>query len=240
MKPFRSIPMMLAVGAAAAAATPAAAQQQVGGGFSISGSVTATTDYRFRGISQSNEDAALQSNLTLEHDSGFYVGAFGSTLGDNPRYGDSEVDFYAGYTREIAAATNLDAGLIYYLYPDGDDRFGESDYFEPYASVSHILGPVTAQVGAAYAPEQDGTGGEDNLYLYGNLRGSVPFTPVTAVAHLGRNSGSAVLGGDYFDWRLGLELATGPATFSLDYVDTDLPSGPDVDAALLLSVRLGF
>ena len=99
---------------------------------------------------------------------------------------------------------------------------------------------MAAEVGAAYAPEQDGTGGEDNLYLFGDLRGGVPFTPLTAVAHVGRNSGSATLGGDYFDWRLGLEVASGPATFSLDYIDTDLPSGPDVDSALVLSVRLGF
>lgn len=232
--------LMAAAGLSAAWAAPAAAQQAVGGGFSVSGDVTATTDYRFRGISQSDEDPALQASLTLDHQSGFYVGAFGSTLGDNPRYGDSEVDFYLGYTREIANATNLDVGLLYYVYPGGADRLGESDYFEPYVSVSHILGPVTAEVGAAYAPEQDALDGEDNLYLSASLRGGVPFTPLTVIGHVGRNSGAPVLGGDYFDWRLGVEVARGPATFGLTYVDTDLPGARNVDAGLLASVRLGF
>jgi uncharacterized protein (TIGR02001 family) len=224
----------------AAWASPAAAQQALGSGFSVTGNGTVVSDYRFRGISQSEEDPALQGTLTLDHESGFYVGAFASTLRGSPRLGDVEMDLYAGYSRQIANGTDLDVGLLYYAYLQGDARLGATDYVEPYASVRHTLGPVTAEVGAAYAPEQDALGGDDNLYLFTNVRGGVPFTPVTVVGHLGHSNGGLAPGGDYLDWSLGLEVARGPATFALTYVDTDLPGVRNVDAGLLLSVRLGF
>ncbi len=231
------------VGAAAVAAawaSPASAQQQIGGGFSVSGNVGAVTDYRFRGISQSDEDPAAQASLTLDHQSGFYAGAFVSTLGSDSRLGAGEIDYFIGYAREIATATNLDVGLNYTTYPGASAGLGETDYFEPYASVSHTIGPVTAELGAIYAPEQDALGGEDNLYLFGDVRGGVPFTPLTVVGHLGRSDGALAAGGDYLDWSVGLEVARGPATLSLTYVDTDLPGVRNVDSGLVLGLRLGF
>lgn len=240
MKCLRASTLAATGAAAAFAAMPATAQQQIGGGFSISGSISATTDYRFRGISESGGDPALQGTITLDHESGFYGGFWTSTLGDNQRLGSGEIDLYAGYTREIASGTDIDVGLIYYLYPNAPERFGATDYVEPYASISHTLGPVTAEVGAAYAPEQDAIGGEDNLYVYGDLRAGVPFTPVAVTAHVGRSQGGLAPGGDYIDWRIGLEATRGPATFSLDYVDTDVPGFDEAKAGLVLSVRLGF
>lgn len=225
----------------AAWAAPAAAQQQIGGGFTVTGSVTGTTDYRFRGISQSNGDPALQASLGADHESGFYAGGFASTLSDDERPGEVELSGYVGYTREIASGTDIDVGLQLYGYPNNESLTNAS-YFEPYASVQHTLGPVRAEVGAAYAPEQEALVGNDSLYVFGDLNGGVPFTPVTITARVGYTSGPARFTGfsDYLDWRVGAEYTRGPATVRLEYVDTDLPAAPDADAALVASLRLGF
>ena len=148
----------------AAWSVPAAAQINLGGGFSISGNATATTDYRFRGISQSNGDPALQATATLEHSSGVYAGVFASTLSDNLRPGEYELTGFVGYTRQIASATDVDVGVQLYGYPN-NVSLTDASYLEPYASVRHTLGPVTAEVGAAYAWEQAGLAFNDSLYV---------------------------------------------------------------------------
>jgi uncharacterized protein (TIGR02001 family) len=138
---LRYLPVLLLVGAWAA---PASAQLSVPGGFTITGGATATTDYRFRGISQSNGDPALQGDVTIDHDSGFYVGGFVSTLSDNLRPGEIELSGYVGYTREIASGTDVDVGLQIYGYPN-NESITDASYFEPFAAVRHTLGPVTAE-----------------------------------------------------------------------------------------------
>lgn len=237
---FRNLALAAAGSAALGLAGPAAAQVAIGGGFSVTGSGTLVSDYRFRGISLSGEDPALHATVNLNHDSGFYVGVWGSTIEETPLYGEVEIDLYAGYTRAVAPGTNVDIGLLYYFYPGNDGRAGASDFFEPYASVSHTIGPVTAKVGAAYAWEQDATGGGDNLYLFGEASGGIPGTPLTLVGHLGHSDGALSPGGDYLNWRIGLEAGFGPATVGLAYVDNDLPEGPNVDPTAVASLRLAF
>jgi uncharacterized protein (TIGR02001 family) len=236
-----SVRWMAALLAAAAWTAPAAAQQQIGGGLTVTGSVTGTTDYRFRGISQSNGDPAVQASIGLDHESGFYASGFASSLSDDIRPGEYELSGYVGYTREIAAGTDIDVGLQLYGYPD-NQSLTDASYFEPYAAVRHTLGPVTAELGAAYAPEQEALADNDSLYVYGDLTGGVPFRPITIKARLGYTSGPARFTGlsDYLDWRVGAEYTRGPARLSLEYVDTDIPAAPDADGALVASLRLGF
>ena len=229
-------PILLAAGAA-----PAAAQIALGGGFNISGNATATTDYRFRGISQTNGDPALQGTVTLDHSSGLYGGVFASTLSDNLRPGEIEVDGFVGYTREIASGTDVDVGVQFYGFPN-NVSLTDASYFEPYASVSHTLGPVTAEVGAAYAWEQAGLAFNDSLYVYGDLRGGIPLTPITVTGRVGYTSGPGRFSpfADYMDWRVGAQYKRGPFTLSLEYVDTDLPELVNVDSTIVASLRFGF
>ena len=239
MRSLRYLPVLLLIGGAWAA--PASAQLSVPGGFTITGGATATTDYRFRGVSQSNGDPALQGDVTIDHDSGFYIGGFASTLSDNLRPGEIELSGFVGYTREIASGTDVDVGLQIYGYPN-NESLTDASYFEPFAAVRHTLGPVTAEVGAAYAPEQEALANNDSLYVHGGLSGGIPFTPVTIRTRVGYTSGPARFTGfgDYLDWRIGAEYTRGPATLILEYVDTDLPAAPNADAALIASLRLGF
>ena len=89
---------------------------------------------------------------------------------------------------------------------------------------------MQVDAGADYAPSQDAIGG-DNLYLHAGARAGVPGTPWTLLAGIGHSSGkvddafrAARLrpGGDYTDWRLGVEHVAGPVTLGLDYVGTDV------------------
>src|SRR3954466_9614024 len=159
---------------AVAAPRDEAAPPSAGTKASVDAGVTLLSDYRFRGISRSGGDPALQGQLTLSLANGLYAGGRGTTLKGVRALGDAELDLYAGYGATIASGTTLDAGLTYYAFPGGA---GGSDYAEPYVSLSHILGPVEATLGAKYAWSQKALGGDDQLYLFGQLEGGIPLTP---------------------------------------------------------------
>ena len=60
---------------------PAFAQEEAEGPVTVSGSVALVSDYRFRGVSQTDKGMAIQGGITATHESGAYVGAWGSNLG---------------------------------------------------------------------------------------------------------------------------------------------------------------
>ena len=85
----------------------------------LSFNVSLTTDYRYRGISQTRLKPALQGGADYAFDSGFYVGTWLSTIkwikdagGDAP----VEWDIYGGYKTEIAKGISIDVGLLQYAY----------------------------------------------------------------------------------------------------------------------------
>lgn len=197
--------------------------------FTVTGGATVVSDYRFRGVSFSAEDFAIQGTFNVNHSSGLYVGVWGSSLDDTPTFGHTELDIYAGYTTEVASGTSIDVGLLYYYYPNGN--FGPSDYFEPYASVKTTIGPVTAKLGAAYAFDQSALAG-DNIYVYTDLGVGIPDTPVSLNAHLGYSDGSLSPGGNYWDWSVGADFALGGGlTAGVKYVDTDIDQLTGIPAA---------
>lgn len=204
-------------------------------GLTISGEANLLSDFRFRGISRSDEDPAVQGALTLSTGSGFYAGGRGTSLRDAGDLGGVQLDLYAGYGADLGLGTSVDLGLMYFLFPDGS---GETDYFEPYASVSHQLGPVLGTIGAKYAPEQDAIGGEDQLYLFGEVEAAIPATPLTLTAQAGHQDAGAF--GDYWTWSLGARAAFGPFNAGIRYVDTDLAAVPNADAGLVLSLGFRF
>jgi uncharacterized protein (TIGR02001 family) len=224
------------------AATPALAQEEEPAPpVTVSGSAALVSDYRFRGVSQTDKEMAVQAGFTVSHESGFYIGTWGSNLAGWGTFGGSnmELDIYGGFKTEIGSGIAVDVGLTWYMYPGGLDT---TDFAEPYAKVSGSLGPVSVLAGAAYAPKQKALGNfsntpqsagqsEDNLYLWTDVSAAIPGTPVTLKAHLGASSGNPGLGpngtslsptGDYADWSLGADVAVGPLTLGVSYVDTSI------------------
>lgn len=228
-----------------AAATPAMAQDETDPppAITVSGSATVVSDYRFRGISQTDGNFAVQGGITVSHESGFYVSVWGSSIDDYvTAHGtpNQEIDLVAGFKKSFDGVT-FDIGALYYVYPGtrpgfvGDNT--SSDFIEPYAAVSYGIGPVTAKVTANWAPKQKAlalnqTGPkQDNFYLAGDLSASIPETPLALTAHLGHTWGPSWLsiGNEYTDWSLGATFTWKSLTFGAQYVDTNgafiTPSG---------------
>jgi uncharacterized protein (TIGR02001 family) len=247
--------MFLLLAPAAMIAAPAAAAVPLPGtNLSVNGEANLLSDYRFRGVSRSDGDPALQGQLTITHGSGFYLGTRATSLDglDNFRFrdpqfqdlGDVELDVYAGYGRDLGAGVSVDGGLLYYAFAGGA---GDTDYFEPYASASYLLGPVEATAGAKYAPAQRAIGDEDMLYLFGEAEASIPFTGFAVTGHLGHQDWGRF--GSYWNWSLGARTSFGPVRAGIRYVDTGLPETPlapgrppltGVDGGVVLSLGVGF
>lgn len=235
----------------AATATPAFAQEETEApdAVTVSGSVALASDYRFRGVSQTDKEVALQGGVTISHESGAYVGFWGSNLAGWGTFlgANMELDVIAGYKFPVAEGATLDVGVTYYMYPGGLDT---TDFFEPYVKLSGTAGPVTLTAGVAYAPKQEALGRvypsaaaaaagtpsfpgdkEDNLYLSGDAVFAVPSTPLSLRAHLGYSDGNDGLGpngtslaptGKYLDWALGADLTFKGLTLGVSYIDTDI------------------
>jgi uncharacterized protein (TIGR02001 family) len=218
----------------------------------VTGGVTLTTDYRFRGITQSREDVAIQGTVNVNHESGLYAGVWASSIDGTvslPGYGDAELDLYAGYTKTFDSGVGVDVGLLYYWYPDGASG-ANTDFFEPYASLIYSVGPVTAKVGANYAwGDQAGLADNDSLYLRGDVTVGIPNTPVSFLGHIGHTDGQLGIlapAGKYTDWSLGLEAAHKFAKVGVQYVDTNIThragyaDAIGADGTVLAYVTLSF
>tara|TARA_B100000678_G_scaffold286291_2_gene290799 strand:- start:1278 stop:1985 length:708 start_codon:yes stop_codon:yes gene_type:complete len=231
----------LAMAATILTASPAFAQdEEESSAIELSANVALVTDYRFRGVSFSDEDLAIQGGIDLSHESGFYIGTWASSLeeGAGP-FGHTELDVYGGWAGDLAEGVSVDIGLLYYAYPNSTPGV-DTEYFEPYASIGTALGPVEATFGVAYAWDQDSLGG-DNTYIYGDLGTAVPDTPVSVTAHLGYSDGSLDYGsGGYLDWSVGADVSLDILTLGVAYIDTDLPSVAGQDSAVVFTLGASF
>jgi len=220
--------------ALAAAATPALAQDAPASDFTLTGSAALVSDYRFRGISQSGAGfkPTPQASATLTHSSGFYASFWSSAIDDYVASGaDAELDLIGGYSTTVGAVT-LDGGLLYYVYPSAAKGVN-TDFLEIYGSAKGTVGPVTVKGGFAYDPKQKGLASginakNDNLYVYGELSGTVPDTGFGVAAHIGYSAGRSFLTANlknYWDGNIGVTYTWKNATFGVSYVDTDAPKG---------------
>lgn len=206
-------------------AAPAMAQDE-GLGISVSGNAAIVTEYRFRGVDLSGGDIAVQGGIDLSHDSGIYLGTWGSSIDeDTVGFGHTELDIYGGWSGDLTDGLALDVGAIYYLYPNADNGLiGPTDYIEFYTSLGFTLGPAEATVGVAYAPEQDSLGGTDNLYIYTDVGVGIPGTPISISGHLGYTDGFLTFtdDGDAFDWSVGADVAlTENLSVGVAYIGAD-------------------
>jgi uncharacterized protein (TIGR02001 family) len=242
MKNFsRACLAMLA--AAAALPTAAYAQDESSDGITISGSAAVVSDYRFRGFSQSNEKAAIQGGITVSHDSGLYVGTWGSSIGFA---NGTEIDVFAGYATEVASGLTADIGLNSYFYPGTSD----STILEPYFSLSGDVGPASLKAGVAWAPGgQNALGDDSAIYVYGDVGYAIADTPLTLKAHVGYSKSDSALGGldgDVLDYSVGVDFSYKILTLGVSYVNTDAPKlggykeGVGADGALLFTLGVSF
>jgi uncharacterized protein (TIGR02001 family) len=198
---FPALPALLL----AASPVPAFAQDDI----DLSANAGLVSDYRFRGVSLSDRNPAVQGGLDLAVGP-FFAGTWGSTIAE---YGgaDVELDLYAGLQGSLGE-TSLSAGAYAYLYPGGEGV----NYVELMAQAERTFGSVTLGVEATLAPRQANVT-EANRYL----GASTAFDTGTGWTLTARGGYEDGFYAGKWDWEIGAGYALGPVTASLAYVDTD-------------------
>lgn len=225
-----------------------------------SGSAALTSDYLFRGVSQTNQEPALQAGVEFAADSGFYVGMWGSNVSwlsdlsaaGFPVSSSVELDAYAGYRGKFSDAVSYDVGALYYYYPgDYPAGFNSPNTAELYVAASADFSDTTS-LGAKYSyavtdlfgyTDSDGSG-----YLDVNFNWT--FVPSwTLNVHGGKQWIERNEAFEYAEWKLGVSKAFGHGvSIAAAYSDTDA-SQPlytnafgnfIADSALTLTVTKAF
>jgi uncharacterized protein (TIGR02001 family) len=183
-----------------------------------SGNVALTTDYVFRGVSQSNQEPALQGGIEFAADSGAYIGAWGSSISwlsdlsstAAPISSGVEFDLYGGYRGKFNDAVSFDVGALYYVYPgDYPAGFNSADTLEVYAGVS-VAASDKVSLGAKYSYAATDLFG----YVDSDGSGYLDLSANFAVAEgwtIGAHAGKQWIEGnsafEYTDWKLGVTKA---------------------------------
>jgi len=121
---MKSLKLTLAAALTMPAFSTFAEDAEPSSSYSVSYNIGLFSQYIFRGYTQTHGDAAIQGGVDVEHNSGFYAGAWASNvswLDDSNAYdsgGSMELDLYAGYASEIGdTGVSYDVGILQYIYP---------------------------------------------------------------------------------------------------------------------------
>jgi uncharacterized protein (TIGR02001 family) len=216
----------------AGTAVPAFADGEEAAASPWSATLAVTSDYRFRGVSQTDEGVAFQGSIDFASETGFFAGVWASNIDflDEASYDSSiEVDLYAGYTFELSEATSLTGKFVYYAYPDADapTGFPDYDYYELIASLAHDFGGASVAAEVAYSPDFFLEVG-DAVALTGTI--TVPLCDklwffdggLAASGHLGGQWFDEPLLIDYTFYDLGLSASAGMFTVDVRWIGTDI------------------
>lgn len=218
-----------------AAALPAAvhAQDPPKSDWSVASNVGVFSEYRFRGISQTNKKPAIQGGFDVAHSSGFYVGNWDSNV-DSALYTGSniEMDFYGGWKVPLGDFA-LDLGGLYYYYPGSGNTTQypgsvKVDNFELYVGgswgpfslkYSHALTDFfgapdsknSAYIDAAFAYDLGGGVGVNAHLGWQKLKGGARVTEINGTTLI-----DAIT-----DWKIGVTYEVKGYVFGLSYIDTN-------------------
>ncbi len=193
--------------------------------FTLAYNIGGTTDYRFRGISQSSFKPAVQGGIDFSHKSGAYAGVWASNVNWIKDYigatdGSLEVDFFGGYKGELAKGLGFDLGVIAYVYPSNNTPTNANTN-EIYAALTY--GPVTAKYSRSLGNFVANPNSAASQYLEVaasfDVGNGFSITP-----HLGRQTipNQTASAGDYTDYALTVNKDLGNGlSASLTLLGTD-------------------
>lgn len=229
IRPFRILPTVAALACGCAAMAPAA-RAETAPPYSLTANVTLASQYRYRGLMQTDNKPAIQGGFDFAHESGFYVGNWNSNISwlsdSNPDVSAPvEMDFYGGYRGNAAQDVPFDFGVLKYYYPgDYPSGYTNPDTTEFYGSVGY----KTTSFKYSYAIS--------NLFGFAGSKGSQYFDlsgnydlgawGLTLNTHVGYQYVRNVDHGSYYDWKVGLTKDMGQGLgLSLAYIDTNADRG---------------
>jgi uncharacterized protein (TIGR02001 family) len=236
------IPRLTAAAALALAVlAPAAAQAET----TLAFNVGAVTDYRYRGISQTRLQPAVQGGVDFGTSSGIYLGAWASTIkwiDDAGGDANVEIDLYGGWKGEVAAGLTLDVGALTYQYPSNDLN-PSANTTELYAALS--FGPATLKYSHSLT----------NLFGFADSKGS-GYIDLSAsfdvydgwmlAPHIGHQTVKNLSAASYTDYSLTISKDFSGLVPSLAVVDTDTDAyiggnGKDLGkAGVVVGVKYNF
>lgn len=226
--------------------------------WTITGNAGLFSDYRFRGISQTDKKPAFQGGFDIAHSSGFYLGNWNSNIDSGLYQGANlEMDFYGGY-KAAAGPVAYDLGVIHYYYPnsdkDGAPRIKNTEVYVGlgYSTLSaKLYYPISDFFSAEDIVDDGEAGGSYYVDLSGTydlgsgfgLVGHVGYQKLKGSAKLTESDGDRK--SNYVDWKLGATYTFANGfVLGLSYIDTniDVKSGDrDItDSTALLSLSKTF
>lgn len=178
----------------------------------VSGNLGLTSDYRFRGISQSQNAPAVQGGVDYNHSSGLYIGNWNSSVSSQVYTNGAgvESDLYAGYKKDIYKGITIDVGSYNYFYPRATAARTGSNFDTYEAFVGLGYGPVSVKYSQTLGNGYFGTVNAKNTnYTQADIAQS--FEPLSAklknlsfLAHYGRTNVANSSNLDYNDINVGL------------------------------------
>ena len=224
----------------------------------LSFNLGAVTDYRYRGISQTRLNPALQGGADYALPGGFYVGTWLSTIKWIKDWGgdaDVEWDVYAGYKGEISKELGYDVGVLGYLYPGAvTDAWTAAGFKNPntaevYGALTY--GPATLKYSHSVTNLFGTPDSKQSGYL--DLSASFDVAGLALTPHIGYQSVRHASDFSYTDYALTVSKDVAGFVLSAAIVGADTKSingvkayaspanGKDLGrAALVLGIRKTF
>jgi uncharacterized protein (TIGR02001 family) len=169
----------------------------------VTGNLGLTSDYRFRGVSQTQNAPAVQGGIDYNHVSGLYIGNWNSSVSSQVYTNGAgvESDVYAGFKKQVFGNFTLDVGTMNYFFPRAGTN-GSFDTNELYAGIGYKE-LVSVKYSHAIS-DYFGTNNSKNSY-YVQADAAIPVVgKLVALAHVGRTNVNNSSTLDYTDYNVGL------------------------------------
>jgi uncharacterized protein (TIGR02001 family) len=214
----------------------------------LSFNAAVVSDYRYRGISQSELQPALQGGADYTNNpTGLYAGTWLSTIkwiSDQGGSGDVEWDIYAGKRGDITKEVSYDVGVLSYVYPS-NGLHPSADTTEAYAQLSY--GPAYVKYSTSLTDLFGTPDSKNSGYL--DVGANVDVTNgVTINLHAGHQTVANSSSASYSDWKVGVTKDFGVVAVALAAIGTNTSNyvGPAPDmknlgkTSLVLSISKTF
>jgi uncharacterized protein (TIGR02001 family) len=174
----------------------------------VTGNLGLTSDYRFRGISQSQNAPAVQGGVDYAHSSGFYIGNWNSSVSSQVYTNGSgvESDVYAGWKKDIYKGLTLDVGSYNYFYPRATTSAKTGSNFDTYEGYVGLgYGPVAVKYNRTLGNGYFGTANaQGTAYYQADVNYPIAGSKISLLAHAGKTNVANSSTLDYNDYNFGV------------------------------------